>query len=131
MESFLRPKKDFNGKKLKFMIFNWVAGDYQIPPDKSKVYHIFIFGITENGESVCIDITHFTPFYYVKAPDNFSETSVKLLEMKIRQLLYNDKNHLISTKLVKKKDIYGFNNGREFNFIRFVFNNEKIMRKSQ
>lgn len=139
--SFNRPNVEINVKEkseYEFMIREWHSVDYEILDDEgndedkeeNKVYHIYLFGVDAEGRSVCLDVENFTPYFYVKVPDNWSQLDVKKLEGSLRRMLWKQSKHLMSCKLFKRKDAYGFNAGREFNFVRLVFNNHKTYRNA-
>lgn len=122
---------------LECMIFNWYAEDRVEDPDDvseeekypEKFYHIYLFSLNEKGESICIDVTGFTPFFYVKIPDSWDTPEVTRLVGKVKNKLWKRAKYLVSYKVMYKKDAYGFNNQKKFKFIRFVFNNDSA-RKS-
>jgi DNA polymerase delta subunit 1 len=132
MENFTREKvEDFEGEKLQFQIREWEDGNFKYSDEKDETYHIYAFGATQDGKSVCIDIQQFTPYFYVKVPSDWTDTDAVQLTRKVEDILYWQKKFLISTKLMEKKDIDGFNNHKKFKFVRFVFNNESAMKKTQ
>ena len=117
---------------LKMMIFNWHSEDREDDPEEEeewpeKFYHIYLFGVTEEGESVCIDVIEYTPFFYIKVPMNWNKSEETKLINAIKRKLWKRSCHLVSHKLVIRKDAYGFNNKKDFKFLRLVFNNNKVM----
>lgn len=93
---------------------------------------IKMFGINEKGKTVCIYVTDYTPFFYVKVGDKWTETEKVQFVSHICSLLgeqYADAIH--STKLIKRKKLYGFDAGKQYNFIHFKFKNETAMKKTK
>jgi DNA polymerase delta subunit 1 len=135
MESFTRKPTELGVDEefLEFQALSFESGDFSIENDPYGVFHIFAFGVDKKGVSVCLDITDFTPFYYVKLPYNFTDSDFRSLVFKIQKGMYYNSKHLIKSqcKIMHKKDIDGFNNGKLFKFGRFVFDNESAMKKSQ
>ena len=41
--------------------------------DHNKTYSIFIFGCNAKGESICLRVKNYMPYFYVQIPDNFNE----------------------------------------------------------
>lgn len=126
---------------LNFMIFNWYADDRleeeenddddddddQSEENDEKYYHIYLFGITEEGKSVCIEVKNFTPYFYVKFPQHWTKPYLdEKIDELIHKLYYKKKHHLIRHNIMEKKDAYGFNNDSTFRFVRFIFDNYSV-----
>lgn len=153
-------KIDCKNENLDFQIIEWHAkdesdgsddgGDDDSSDDDNNVeckekYVIRCFGTTSDGHSVTCKINNFTPFYYIKIDDNFKMSD------KSKFLSYIESSYMMNRKnkdgeyhsyygrcllkdqcvVVKKKDLYGFNNGKVFSFLRIVFNNFTAMNKSK
>jgi DNA polymerase delta subunit 1 len=107
---------------MEFMIFNWYS------EDRKYMYHIYLFGMNHKGESVCVDITNFTPFFYVKIPSDWDPSDISNYIRNLKEKGgYSIEKGLVDHKVVYKKDAYGFNNFKTFKFIRFEFNSFKSM----
>lgn len=132
--------------KLKFQILNWhscdlvekIDGDSDSDEEENEKYSIFAFGCKKDGTAVCCRFTGFTPFFYIKVPNSWDETEARKLEKKIKYKIgaFRDDEwrqmgkHLKSCKFTVKKDIYGFNNQKEFKYLRFLFDNESAMKSA-
>jgi len=95
-------------------------------------FSIKMFGINEKGQTVCIYVTEYTPFFYVKVGDEWTETEKVQFVSHVCSLLgeqYAEAIH--STKLIKRKKLYGFDAGKQYNFIHFKFKNETAMKKTK
>jgi DNA polymerase elongation subunit (family B) len=95
-------------------------------------FSIKMFGINEKGQTVCIYVTDYMPFFYVKVGDNWTTTEKVQFVAYVSSLLgdhYADAIH--STKLIKHKTLYGFDAGKQYNFIHFKFKNESAMKKTK
>ena len=112
---------------LSFRLLSFNAND-----DKQKKFSIQMFGVNESGKTASITVTGYTPFFYVKVSDTFTESNkiefMAQLSMDIGE--YNAKS-IISSKLMKCKKLYGFDGGKEYNFIQINFTNESIMKKTK
>jgi DNA polymerase elongation subunit (family B) len=134
---------------MNFQIIDWYACDEVNEPDDDDIsveendlnYTIHIFGKTDTDRSIACKITGFKPFYYIKVSDDFNKKQykemIKLIEesyaLKDFRNADGDSTALCKReiKVIKRKDIMGFRNGREYNFIRLVFNSHKAMNKSK
>ena len=82
--NFPRKKIKWTNKKdISFLCVDWIEcdepiydneekpDDYYEQTDKihNKFYTIFVFGVTEEGYSVCLKIKNYNPYFYVKIPD--------------------------------------------------------------
>mgnify|MGYP006097067049 CR=1 FL=1 len=98
-----------------------------------KKYLIKVFGRSEKGDAISINITDYTPYFYIKGLDNFPEQKhrtilARLHNYIIERLPQNCKNGFISIKIINKKDIWGFTNNKSHKFIRLLCRNYKTMR---
>lgn len=97
------------------------------------------YGVTENGNSICIHIEGFQPYFFFKIPQDWDNK--KFNEFKSNVLKLVDENQvdgLQNAGIVKKKEFYGFTNNELFNYGIFVFKNQgayytflKIMREKK
>ena len=106
---------------------------------KNKSLIIRGYGVTDNGNSICIHINGFQPYFFFKIPQDWDNK--KFFEFKQNILHLVDKNQvdgLITAEIVKKKEFYGFTNNEIFNYGIFVFKNQssyytflKVMREKK
>jgi DNA polymerase elongation subunit (family B) len=106
---------------------------------KNKSLIIRGYGVTDNGNSICIHINGFQPYFFFKIPQDWDNK--KFFEFKQHILQLVDKNQtdgLITAEIVKKKEFYGFTNNEVFNYGIFVFKNQssyytflKVMREKK
>jgi DNA polymerase delta subunit 1 len=143
-KSFTRESlNDFDGDKLEFMVREWhpmdrvenITSDDENSDENSNEnsgkYSIFMFGVNKLGESVCLRVNNFTPYFYVKIPDSWSQRQANVLAGAVKSQLWSRKIHLLSHKIMTRKDAYGFNNLKQFKFIRFVFDNHDVYKRCQ
>jgi len=151
MEKLYRKKANTNIKELSFQIIEWYAHDEIEETSENEDclkcqydgtceceesnYIIRCFGSTDEGKTVSCKITGFKPFFYIKVYKNFDEIKKNafLSYIENHYLLRKIKTPLCRKlcKIVEKKDIYGFNNGRLFKYVKIVFNNLKSFQKSK
>ena len=94
----------------------------------SKTHSMLIkaFGILENGKSITINLQGFKPFYYIKIPDDWTQTEYRLLANHIRSLVYyRHKEHLIKVQLVLRKPFSEFTGTQKFKFLKLQFTNKE------
>ena len=134
---------------VEFQATEWVDHNEEINGEnidedyiEDKEYIIQTFGVTSKGESVCCSIRNFTPFFYVKVPENWSSREVKIF---INNLFstkgyYNGrpyyplskyKKYILKNKCVlqNKKDFFGFSGNKLFKFLRLTFRNSEAMKR--
>ena len=83
------------------------------------------YGVTEQGNSICIHIEGFQPYFFFKIPEHWDSRMFN--EFKNSVISLADKNQqdlLVEAKIIKKKEFYGFTNNELFNFGLFVFKNQ-------
>lgn len=98
-----------------------------------KKYTIRIFGVTNEGESVCCTVLGVPVFFYLKVPDTFTKVQLDCMVSFIKSKLEKAyPNTLLKNKceVVKRKEFYGFTNGRLFTFFKFVFCNSDAMKRA-
>jgi len=85
-------------------------------------FRVQMFGINEKGETASIFAEGYSPFFYVKVGDKWNEGDVAGFKAQIIQDIgkyYEDS--IVSTKLVEKKKLYGFDGGRNYKFMFISF----------
>jgi DNA polymerase elongation subunit (family B) len=107
------------------------------PESEKKLleYDIKLFGINEKGQSICVNIEKFTPYYFLEIPENISwkKTHTKYFESYILKQI-SDSNYasmtkdLLSVGIVYRQKMYNFTNFKKFRFIKLVFRNSVISR---
>jgi len=103
---------------------------YKKSKPNDKKYIIRMYGINAEGQSVCVHIINFTPYFFIKIPQYWNEDDVSKMMMVVKQKMnYYMKKALISYDIVYRKDFYGFSNNTEFKFVRLVFMNYNAFNK--
>ena len=93
--------------------------------DRGK-FTIRAFGVTAKGRSVMLTVEGFTPFFYVKIPgftvsSDCSRSDVRALQRHLTHEADTIQAGMVDVKHWRKKDFWGFTNGREFDFLRLTF----------
>lgn len=134
LEQYYREKVKTNKETLRFQIISWNKFDKEINDDEHDLeYKIYAFGVTENNQSICVEINEFTPYFYAKIPEHLQKTwndfKTEQVRLYLRNKLYKFKESLIKVSVVQKKDLDGFTNEEEFNFLKIIVKNEKAFTK--
>lgn len=83
------------------------------------------YGVTENGNSICIHVEGFEPYFFFKIPQNWDNKKFDKFKNKILNLVdKRQKDGLVKAGIVKKKEFYGFTNNEVFHYGIFVLKNQ-------
>ena len=90
---------------------------------KKKLEHVIrVFGVTEEGTSVSINVLRFKPYFYIKVDDKMNDLKKIKLVASIRDSLSPFiANGFYRAEFIKRKDFYGFTNNKLYKFIKFTF----------
>ena len=102
------------------------------PSKDSSSFMIQMFGINEKGETCCVFVNGFKPYFYAKVAENWTQAhKSKFMRFVQDKLGKYYENSLIGCKLIKKKKLYGFDGGKEHKFVRFEFENINAFNKAK
>ena len=103
---------------------------HKTKPKDDQFFVIQMFGVNEKGDTCCIYINDFQPFFFVKIGDNWNTGDVAQfvdgLKKKV-QKRYNDS--ITDYKLVERQKLYGFSGGKNHKFIQLTFKNVTAMNR--
>lgn len=90
-------------------------------------YKIRLFGRTDKGKSIFVNVDNFTPYFYVEIPTDWNQTKAFSLVNHIKSKI---KNPIIlkgfkNFDIVERKKFYGFTGYKIFKFLRLIFLNMK------
>ena len=107
------------------------VSDPSAPCDK-RLFEMQMFGIDESGQTYCVFVENFKPFFFVKVGDSWGEFQKKGFLTKMKQTLgpYYSEN-IRECKLVKRKKLYGFDDEKQHNFIYMSFTTTIAMNKAK
>ena len=120
---------------LVFQVIGWNAIDFEYDQEAEgketpEKYLIKMFGVTEKGHSVSVNVLDFTPYFFIKIDHTVDRHTAKhLQEFIVNKLPYPLKNSILDVKIVDKLDFWGFTNGESFKFARLKFKNLQAFRK--
>jgi DNA polymerase elongation subunit (family B) len=124
MDTFNRKQSTIEKKNLSYQILSWEACDEEIENFDSENegvadnrYHIYSFGVDENGESVCVRFDGYKPYFFACIPDklqgSFDNFKKNEVERFIRNKLFRNRDDLESVSVVVRKKYKGFTNEKQ------------------
>ena len=89
------------------------------PKSDIPKFIVELYGINETGETACIKVNNYKPFFYIKVGDDWTSMNIGPFKAWFMQKLgaYHSKS-VINLELVSKKKLYGFTHGKESKFIK-------------
>lgn len=136
MKGFIREKQSIDPTEdLEFQVLTWEAHDEHEDPDdedSALLYKIYMFGVDSNGYSVSLRVDSFTPFYYIKVPDELQDKwgdyETGVLKNKLQSRFGNSfQSILLCNKVTVKK----FTNNKKQKYLRLTFTNLQAYNKSK
>ena len=95
-----------------------------------KTFIIQMFGVNERGETCCLYVDDYKPFFFVKVGDNWSEFDKRQFVDELKSKVgARFQDSIISSTLVEYNKLYGFSGGRKNKFIKLAFQNSAAMNK--
>jgi DNA polymerase elongation subunit (family B) len=97
-----------------------------------KEFLVQMFGINEKGETACIFVEGYTPFFYVKVGDKWTDSNrIEFMLQLTQDLGEGFADGIVSSSFIKRKQLYGFDGGKEHNFILIRFKNDATFKKTE
>jgi DNA polymerase elongation subunit (family B) len=99
---------------------------------KIKEFTVQMFGINEKGKTASIFVEGYNPFFYAKVGDDWNEPTKQRFIAQVKHDLgeyYEDA--IVSSKLITRKKLYGFDGGKLHTFVLIKFMNEAAMKKAK
>ena len=94
---------------------------------RRKIFAIQMFGINEMGESACITVTDYRPFFYIRVNDNWTmNTANAFIDELCRRngMSHSFRNKSIKTyRLIENNKLYGFTDNKQYTFLWIEFEN--------
>jgi len=95
--------------------------------DVNDTYMIKVFGVDEEGQSVCLSIPDFKPYFYIRVPDYWSKVHAAQFQVQLEAVA--PEASVTQVKLMRRKDFWGFTNNTLFNFARIDFDNHESFKR--
>jgi len=94
------------------------------------LFIIQMFGVNEKGETCCIFIDDFVPFFFIKVGYGWDRSNASLLLKFIRDKLDEKyRPSILDCQLVEYNKLYGFSAGKKDKFVKLTFKNSIVMNK--
>jgi len=107
-------------------------GSYKKPIKDEQQFIIQMFGVNEKGETCCLYVQDFEPFFFIKVGDNWTDYNMRELVQEIKSKI--DKRYsesITKVELVDYHKLYGFSGGKKHKFVKLTFKNTIAMKKVQ
>ena len=112
--------------------------DYVPPPTSTGAnpntpkFIIQMFGLNEKGETCCMFVSNYSPFFYIRVGDDWKKNDVNALlrEIKTRLGKFHSQS-IIGIELVEHHKLYGFTGGKKHQFAKLTFKNVMAMNKTK
>ena len=91
---------------------------------------IQMFGLDEKGKTYSLTTEGFNPFFYLMVSEKWKQTTkIEFLEHIHKKIGPYFKDSITKCKLIKRKKLYGFDDGKEHRFIFLEFANLTVFNK--
>ena len=92
----------------------------------NKLFRIQMFGLNECGETCCIYVNGFNPYFYIKSSNKINESDKNGIIEFLKEMVdeyYNESFIDCECELVNHNKLYGFDANKKFQFIKLSFKN--------
>lgn len=129
------PPPVINPKKDRF-VFQQCEIDYTIGSPKEgmpgqqagRVPIMRMFGVTDDGNSVCCHVHGFSPYFYVTCPLTFKQEHLGVFKNTLNKIIMDDmrsnreniKEAVLAVDICVKENIYGFHGNRKARFLKIT-----------
>ena len=112
-----------------FQIIDWYQTDFEDDDEQNRSYLIKVFGLTNEGYSVCVNVLDFQPYFYIthKKKPHFKVFDINHLENKITDMLPMKFKEDFELTTESKKSLWGFTNNTFKQYIKISFRNLTCM----
>ena len=119
-----------------YRLLTFNANDESIETDETdeneRRFRVQMFGINDKGDTACIFVEGYTPFFFVKVGDDWTSSDKNKFIGYIRKCMGDYySNSIKESKLLQRKKLYGFDGGKQHTFIEIHFETEAAMRKAK
>ena len=109
------------------------SGSYEKRHNRDdKEFMVQMYGINEKGKTCSLIVHGFKPFFYVKVGEHWTMKTKCTLVSKLKQDMGDYwENSLTTSKLIRRKKLYGFDGEKEHKFIFLEFANQAALNKAK
>lgn len=99
----------------------------------ASAFVVYAFGNDAAGASVALRITGFKPYFYVRAPDGWSNTKLQTFAAKAAADASSRRagGPRVDWAIEQKRDMWGFENGDTHAFVRFTCDNLAVFNRAR
>ena len=103
---------------------------FNVYDENREEFLVQMFGLNEKGETATIYVNGYTPFFYAEVADDWNDSHKNGFISYIKKAIgeYHAEN-IKSAVLVQSASLYGFDNGKQHNYIKIDFKTESTMNK--
>jgi DNA polymerase elongation subunit (family B) len=96
----------------------------------NKEFIIQMFGIDEKGKTYSIFVKDFRPYFYIKVNDDWTKSTKDKFLLHLEGVLGNYyKNSIDKCALIRRKELYGFDDNKKYKFLLLTFKNIVALNK--
>jgi DNA polymerase elongation subunit (family B) len=99
-------------------------------PKEAPKFIIQMFGLNEKGETCCIYVDDFSPFFFIRVSESWTKTDasefMKFLKDKVGKF---HAPSILSFEILDANKLYGFTAGKTDKFVKLVFKNSSVFNK--
>ena len=110
----------------------WSNGSQPSQDDEQKGLQILLFGTTDEGKSICVEVQGYRPYLYVQIPEDWADKTKRAYENYLRKKCVYDtpeaQKHVIF-KEERHKKLFDFDNGTLHRFLRIEVPSLAIWRR--
>ena len=90
------------------------------PDDEKKGFQILLFGATDKGKSICVEVKGFRPYFYVQLPEEWTTQQRHYLESYLLSSVHNTPEARRHVRIVEErhKKLFDFDNNELHRFLR-------------
>jgi len=108
-----------------------IASKKRKPVEQAR-FIIQMFGINERGETFCVYVNDFAPFFFAKVGANWTKQDAGDLLLDIREKVGKFHSKAVtSVELIDARKLYGFTAGRKDKFVKITFVNTAAFNKAK
>ena len=121
-----------------FQVIDWYHFDHMSGDDSGEdnkdskhKYLIKMFGVTEEGYSICVNVSDFRPYFFVSSASakssKFTTSEVEAIHKAISKQLPKNFRNAFELRTINKKSMWGFTNNACKQYLKISFDNLMCM----
>jgi DNA polymerase elongation subunit (family B) len=90
------------------------------PDDEKKGFQILLFGTTDKGKSICVEVTGYRPYFYIQIPEDWTPQQRHHLETYLLDGVYHtpEARQHVKIREERHKKLFDFDNSELHRFLR-------------